>query len=789
MVEKVSTLLRKRALLAGETIDDSYRNAAGISFQLGVMQFAMTEGRKGVSQKSKLFQDTVNLYRNKPEEFAMVLQVALSMSGSIDAATAAKQYPEKNAAGNNAQIRQANDSGDNCDPLIDAIRKRSIKYTDKRSKQGCLWIIGGDELSGFVKDMHKLGVRFYFKKKGARAIGGRSGWWTKDYARKQVPTTPRERTSSQRPTRHTSSEHRTPPDGAARLGRHPSPTADFRRWMMENGLAESSARSYSSAITNAEQFAKSHGYNDIAFYGNANAESVERMIDQLFTDPDFVRYNDEQHNRLLSAFKKYVEYISGNVPFEKRAVESVQSELKSNLPASVQSAILEVVAAGFPNGVRLGSIIDRKKIGRLYKERTGEEAPNDEDVEGFLAENGTLYDGKIYLIDGATLQEIRERLENECRRGHRILYFEELYKAAAEYYASKMIYSSDALKRVIEAAGARVVLYKKYCATTRDVTIEDELIRAFGSEVRLSVDELQLRLPFIPVDKLTPSLSLSRRFVRVRAGEYARVDSIVIDKNDVADATALVESEIAARGFASLGNIDLTRTLANNPFLTETAIRDAFFIRILAGTYSKKGQIVSREGEAASANEVMREICRGLDVATLEDLDEIEKTVTGQARNAILPIAFDAMVRVDKDTFVSNGQVSFDVGAVDEALAFFVGTGIIPIKAITSFNSFPYVGYPWTLYLLESYLTHYSGSYTISGGPARSDNVGAIYPKDKKFGNYGEVLAQALADSTLDLNGNDAADYLIRVGFVLRKTALVKTATERARTLRDIRGR
>ena len=86
-------------------------------------------------------------------------------------------------------------------------------------------------------------------------------------------------------------------------------------------------------------------------------------------------------------------------------------------------------------------------------------------------------------------------------------------------------------------------------------------------------------------------------------------------------------------------------------------------------------------------------------------------------------------------------------------------------------------------------MARYSDSYTISGGPARSDNVGAIYPKDKKFGNYGDVLAQVLADSTLDLNGNAAADYLIRVGFVLRKTALVKTAMERARTLRDIRGR
>ena len=40
-----------------------------------------------------------------------------------------------------------------------------------------------------------------------------------------------------------------------------------------------------------------------------------------------------------------------------------------------------------------------------------------------------------------------------------------------------------------------------------------------------------------------------------------------------------------------------------------------------------------------------------------------------------------------------------------------------------------------------------------------------------------------------DLGGSEAADYLIRAGFVLRKTALVRAAIERARTLRDFEGR
>ena len=287
----------------------------------------MTDGQKGIAQKSKLFQDTVKLYRTKPGEFALLLQTALTLSEDVDAATAASRRETKSMTIRGTQEQSKNRTVSSSDPLIDEIRKRGIWYTDKRAKKGCLWIIGGDEHSDFVREMRKLGVRFYFKKKGARAIGGRSGWWTKDYARKQAPTAQRSNASSQRPVGHTNNEPRTQSYRVSRLGGHPSPTADFRRWMMENGLAESSARSYSSAITNAEQFAKSHGYDDIVFYGNADAESVE----------------------------KYVEYIGGTVSFGKGAVESVRSEPKSDLPTAVQTAILEVVAAGFPNGVRLGS--------------------------------------------------------------------------------------------------------------------------------------------------------------------------------------------------------------------------------------------------------------------------------------------------------------------------------------------------------------------------------------------------------------------------------------------------
>lgn len=788
-IERVSSLLRKRAILAGETIDDSYRNEAGISFQLGVMQFVMTDGKKGIGQKSKLFQDTVNLYRSNPSEFASTLQTALRLSESAGAAIHLVRPVNSTASGNGGQTNRFCHVNNNNDPLVDAIRKRGIKFTDERSIGGCLWIIGGNELAGFVYEMRKLGARFYFEKNGTRTIGGRSGWWTKDYACKQPAASMTDFNGITSTVDKPEKVAKVKPLVREVQSEQASHAAEFRRWMMQHGLAESSARSYSSAINSAEQFAREHGYADVCFYGNGDAHSVRQMIDRLFSDEDFVAYNEGQHNRFRTALRKYLDFVGGGSLPEIRPIAHAQDARVDTLSTDVRDALLDVVSEGFPNGVRLGSIIDRKRIARLYKEKTGSNPPEDDEVERCLSARGVTLNGKLYLIESATKQAVRERLEEEKRKGHRIFYYEELYNASADFYTNKMIYASDALRRVIEECGIQLVFYKNYCATTRDVTIEDELMRAFDEKIHLTVDELKERLPFIPESKLTPSLSLSRKFVRVRVGEYARVSGIEINMEDVPDARALVEDEIAKHGFASLGNIDLTRTLGDNPLLSETAIRDAFFVKVLAHEYSKKGQIITRTGESASANDVMRESCKGLTRATLEELDDLEKFITGQVRNTILPIAFETMVRTDRDLFVSDELVDFDIKAVDDALDFFVGESIAPIKAVSSFNSFPYVGQPWTLYLLESYVSRFSRRYKISGGPARTDNVGALYPSELVYSNYGELLAHVLADSKLDLNGDEAADYLIKVGFVLRKTALVRTAIERARTLRDIEGR
>ena len=75
-VKMVSAQLRKRATARGMNIDDKFRNIAGIQFQMKGMEYFLTDGEKGMDKPSRLFRETVELYRNDRDAFNQLLAEA-----------------------------------------------------------------------------------------------------------------------------------------------------------------------------------------------------------------------------------------------------------------------------------------------------------------------------------------------------------------------------------------------------------------------------------------------------------------------------------------------------------------------------------------------------------------------------------------------------------------------------------------------------------------------------------------------------------------------------------------
>ena len=97
-------------------------------------------------------------------------------------------------------IRMSNDKSQSSEQeisasnsLLDFLVANDISFIDNRQKNGCLWLIGGEELKEFADKCSAYGVTFHFKADGAKTTKHSPAWWTTDDSNnstKSEPTVP-----------------------------------------------------------------------------------------------------------------------------------------------------------------------------------------------------------------------------------------------------------------------------------------------------------------------------------------------------------------------------------------------------------------------------------------------------------------------------------------------------------------------------------------------------------------------------------------------------------------------
>ena len=86
---------------------------------------------------------------------------------------------ENNTLNDNRKVKQQISTEETNDLLIETLKEMDLKYVDKRSKGGCLWVEGGPFDESKLNELKKLGAKFSFASMSG-ALGYRDGWWTKD---------------------------------------------------------------------------------------------------------------------------------------------------------------------------------------------------------------------------------------------------------------------------------------------------------------------------------------------------------------------------------------------------------------------------------------------------------------------------------------------------------------------------------------------------------------------------------------------------------------------------------
>lgn len=453
---------------------------------------------------------------------------------------------------------------------------------------------------------------------------------------------------------------------------------------------------------------------------------------------------------------------------------------------ALETAVLDIVARCFPNGIQPESIIDRKKLARLYMEERGAAIPENFDIKTLISGAGINVGKKVYVWSKELKSEIQTTINFLFASGNNILFYNLLLKLPV--FEKCHIYEAFTLKSVVGMLLPNAVYEKHYMCSRPGLSVLQEIVESYGDDLKLTYAQIQERKPYVDLHSIKWELSHSEQFVWDKSETYAQARLINLADIDIQEIRDVFLPEVDSAGFATMLQLSLSESCALNPGVSYYAVREVMYLRHMAGKYTKNGLIVTRTGGTKTSYGVLCKFCRSLERATLEEINNYGQVLLGNQPTTIVSAAIYNMIRIDRTTFVNEGSVAFDVDAIDRAVEQFVGTKVIPLINITSFTAFPEVeGHSWNLYMLDCYLRRFSKEFTMYGNPAQTNIVGAVGSKDLQFENYTDAMAYAVVQDGIEISESAISEYLSKNHFILRRGPIIRRVFESAMKLSEKR--
>ena len=431
-----------------------------------------------------------------------------------------------------------------------------------------------------------------------------------------------------------------------------------------------------------------------------------------------------------------------------------------------KSELISIVADKFKNGFRMKSSIDFERFKNYYADEYGKELQYAADRLHYVLSNEALvFDDRAYVYGEDVSDTIRmylEQMNSPC------IYIDVFFNKFSDELYAFTIFSVDMLRAFIEKNYYDISVKWDYILLQESTSPSDLIKDVFGERETWSFDELHERLPCLKMDTIRQTLN-GAEYYRVDKGTYTHIDNIDLPESEGAKIIAFVVSKLHECDYVTANELDLSKFENLNPHCSFAAIRDAVFYKFLYNSYDKSGQVITRKGGKLRVLDIMEQYCREANAVSFDGLNAFEATFDPESRthSQCLIAGHNTMVRVSSDLFVSDGNVDFDVARIDEAIALYCHGNFIPLRGVTDFSLFPYAGYQWNLFLLESYVRRFSHVFKYDVRAVNSANIGAIVRKSFEYNDYDDILALALAKSSVRLSDKKAVDdYLFNNGYI-----------------------
>lgn len=516
-------------------------------------------------------------------------------------------------------------------------------------------------------------------------------------------------------------------------------------------------------------------------YINYSTQQYIRLIGMLC---DVCGIRKEKIN--LTYWPSKTEAMNTNI-VEKTTLHPNGGTVYSSIDRDATTAIVLVLVEHYTNGFRLDSFIEMERLRKFVNEFLPVPLTlTDTELKSHVKKCGTVFDGKVYVVNAEGKAKIAELVEDYFAGGATAIFYESFFDKHEPWLIEASIVSVEILIDVLRSLFPTKQFSETYFGDTGDnipEVVKRELFRVWGNDVLLNFETMSDRLPYIPLYRMKQLLGGNADFIWNATGEYTHIHTIEISDEEKDRLRSFAKHEIDKHGYVSIADFPLSDFMEMNFELSQTAVHNAAFRSCLSDAYEQHGKIITRKGDDLTAKDIIEEYCRSLDRCSLEDLLDFERELTGECHRWVpMQAGYDIMVRTDKDSFLADKYFDFNRNGIDNAIEHFIAGGeYVPLRHVTTFAPFPHCGQAWTLFLLESYCRRFSECFRFEVLSVNSTNAGVIVRKHSKL-SYHDIMVDAVARSGVALHHDTVLDFLATEGYTSQRryariTELITQAT------------
>lgn len=536
------------------------------------------------------------------------------------------------------------------------------------------------------------------------------------------------------------------------------------------------------------------------YVGDPNGLSVEQIA-MIFgcSHPDIIEILD---NVSWAKKKEGDIYIFGDFSGKVEIAEVVDIATTEQYVDFSKERFIEVLLRRFRSGMLFDSI-DYDNFRETYFDLFDEKLSfTDEELEVRLKACGLEYNGRVFpaegIIDKVTAEKVFTYIDNTFAMGSKLLYYKAIYTDLADVleYCYSLV-DVDMFKAYLkfQAEPGKYYFFEQYMAKEKNVKVDNAAEIAefmLNAGKPLSYEELYDGLSHISQEIIHSEIRSNPKYIMNEKEHYFHIDIFEFSSTDREKFIDLFNAEIEENGYVIWSRMysyvveNMQAFIENNAYLSLLGIRNALSYHMNAD-FAFDGNVISSITNKLDMSQVFRLYAKHNAPFTADDIYNFAKEV---GTSIYFWAIADVSVRVSNELFVAKDAVHFDVDAVDAALETYLSHGYILIKDVDSFLVFPFVGFEWNEYLLESYLLHYSKKFCLVNNGISLNNVaGAIAKKDGEYTQFVDICSHAIAESDIELKKAPALEFLVDINLLTKKSYKeIDVVLNKARLLRNKRG-